>query len=77
MPAWAAIGSSAPAVALLKSGITLAAGLALHRLLRPPQKAPGPDAIPVAWRGLEGLDDLLGAIVLLGASLIGLLRTPP
>ncbi|MFO8239099.1 MAG: proton-conducting transporter membrane subunit [Prochlorococcaceae cyanobacterium] len=73
------------AAAMLKSGGAFAAGLVLHRLLSgagPPQVAtpathqaltlPEP-----GWRPqLEGLDELLGAIVLLAALLLGLLGWP-
>jgi hypothetical protein len=78
LPLWAALHRQALAAAMLKSATVFAAGLMLHRLLvahAPAPAAPGPAPV---WRPrLEGLDDLLGAIVLLAALLLGLLGWRP
>ncbi|MEX1323510.1 MAG: proton-conducting transporter membrane subunit [Synechococcaceae cyanobacterium] len=78
LPLWTAMDHRALAGAMLKSASMFAAGLMLHRLLVAP--AAGPVAAvpaPSCRPQLEGLDDLLGAIVLLAAVLLGLLGWQP
>jgi hypothetical protein len=78
-PFWTGMEPQALGGAMLKSASVFAAGLMLHRLLSAPGDLPG--AAPLgapAWRPqLEGLDELLGAIVMLAAVLLGLLGWRP
>lgn len=90
LPLWTAMDPQELAGAMLKSASVFAAGLMLHRLLHASAYAPvsatvsapaAGAATPVpapAWRPqLEGLDELLGAIVMLAAVLLALLGWQP
>jgi multicomponent Na+:H+ antiporter subunit D len=78
LPLWAAMDRQALAGAMLTSATVFAAGLMLHRLLVAHDQGPAVPGPAPSWRPrLEGLDDLLGAIVLLAAILLGLLGWQP
>ncbi len=79
LPIWRAMDLPSLSATMLKSAAVFAAGLMLHRLITAPVTAPltTPLTTPT-WRPqLEGLDELLGAIVLLAAVLLGLLGWQP
>lgn len=79
LPLWSAMDPQSLAGAMLKSASVFAAGLMLHRLLTAPAASlPATPPTAPTWRPqLEGLDELLGAIVLLAAVLLGLLGWQP
>jgi multicomponent Na+:H+ antiporter subunit D len=79
LPLWTAMAPPALGGAMLKSAAVFAAGLMLHRLLTTSAAMPlaTPPTAPT-WRPqLEGVDELLGVIVLLAAVLLGLLGWQP
>jgi multicomponent Na+:H+ antiporter subunit D len=79
LPLWSAMDPQSLSEAMLKSAAVFAVGLMLHRLLTAPASTlPATPLTARTWQPqLEGLDELLGAIVLLAAVLLGLLGWQP